>query len=73
MTETSPTGLHRTAAARMLFPGEPNAARRTDYKLGWCLLCLFICLSRAPAEGVRHFVLFNRDRERIADAAFLGT
>ena len=42
-------------------------------RFGWCVLCLFLCLGRATAEGVHHFVFFNRDRERIADAAFLGS
>jgi hypothetical protein len=27
----------------------------------------------ATAEGVHHYAFFNRDRERISDAAFLGT
>src|SRR5438477_10054394 len=41
------------------------------------LLCriffIFACLSDAIADGVHHYVFFNRDRERISDAAFLGT
>src|SRR5438477_1054683 len=41
------------------------------------LLCriffIFACLSDAIADGVHHYVFFNRDRERISDAAFLET
>ena len=55
------------------WPYGVNAAMRIIARFGWCILCLFLCAGRATAEGVRHFVFFNRDRERIADAAFLGT
>src|SRR5438477_9445677 len=41
------------------------------------LLCriffIFACLSDAIADGVHHYVFFNRDRERISDAVFLET
>src|SRR5258706_16134939 len=36
------------------------------------LLCIFACNSVARAGGVHHYVFFNRDRERISEAAFLG-
>ena len=42
-------------------------------KLGCCMLVSLICCARASGEGPRHYVFFNRDRERIADAAFLNT
>ena len=42
-------------------------------KIGWCGLSIFICCGSATAEGVRHYVFFNRDREKISDAAFLNT
>jgi hypothetical protein len=32
-----------------------------------------ICCARAGGEGPHHYVFFNKDRERISDAAFLGT
>ncbi len=42
-------------------------------KLGFCLLVSLTCCARAGAEGLHHYVFFNRDRERISDAAFLST
>lgn len=42
-------------------------------RLGGCVLSLLTCGGGALAAGVHHYVFFNRDRERIADAAFLGT
>lgn len=42
-------------------------------KLGWRIfLSLAFCAS-ASGEGPHHYVFFNRDRERISDAAFLET
>jgi hypothetical protein len=46
---------------------------KTLAKPGWCVfLALTWCLG-ARADGVHHYVFFNRDRERISDAAFLET
>jgi len=47
-------------------------------KLAWCALLLLTCLgsevaAQVAAQGVRHYVYFNRDRARIADPAFLQT
>jgi len=36
------------------------------------LVSLALCV-HASAKGLHHYVFFNRDRERISDAAFLGT
>ena len=40
--------------------------------LCWCF-CLLICVDGIAAQGTHHYVFFNRDRERIRDAAFLET
>src|SRR6267143_5752274 len=42
-------------------------------KLGWCMFLSLICCAGASGEGPHHHVFFNRDRERISDAAFLET
>jgi hypothetical protein len=42
-------------------------------KLSCCLLVSLTCCTGASGEGPHHYVFFNRDRERISDAAFLGT
>jgi hypothetical protein len=39
---------------------------------GCCLVAILTCAAGARAAGVHHYVFFNRDRERIADAAFLS-
>ena len=41
--------------------------------LGWGLLLLWTVSQSRAAEGVHHYVFLNRDRERIADTAFLQT
>jgi hypothetical protein len=46
-----------------------NAVR----ELSWCGLFLLICCDSVVAGGVHHYVFFNRDRERISDAAFVKT
>lgn len=38
-----------------------------------CVLCVLLGSGHVSAEGVHHYVFFNRDRERIADTAFLKT
>ena len=50
-----------------------NSGMSVIAKLGCCMLVSLICCARASAEGPRHYVFFNRDRERISDAAFLST
>jgi hypothetical protein len=35
--------------------------------------CILVCCGSAAAGGLHHYVFFNRDRERITDASFLGT
>jgi hypothetical protein len=42
-------------------------------KLGWCTFLSLICCAGTSGEEVRHYVFFNRDRERISDAVFLRT
>jgi hypothetical protein len=42
-------------------------------KLCWLMFLGMICGAGASGEGVRHYVFFNRDRQRISDAAFLRT
>jgi hypothetical protein len=42
-------------------------------KWGWCLFVSLACCAGASGEGPYHYVFFNRDRERISDAAFLDT
>lgn len=42
-------------------------------RMRWCFLSLMIACWNAPAGGVRHYVFFGQDREKISDAAFLGT
>jgi hypothetical protein len=41
-------------------------------KLGCCVLVSLVCCARAGA-GLRHYVFFSQDRERISDTAFLDT
>jgi hypothetical protein len=42
-------------------------------KLGWSLLLSFTLCAIANGEGPKHYVFFNRDRERISEATFLDT
>src|SRR2546430_14597820 len=42
-------------------------------KIRWCVLFISICCGSATAEGVHHYVFFNRDREKISDPEFLNT
>jgi len=42
-------------------------------RFGWCIVSLLTCHGGASDDGVRHYVFFNRDRQRISDTAFLGT
>src|SRR5437660_9554331 len=48
-------------------------AMKIVLKIDWCVLFILIWCGSATAQGVHHYVFFNRDRERISDAAFLGT
>jgi hypothetical protein len=40
--------------------------------LKWCLLFLSCCCGGA-AEGLHHYVFFNRERERVSDSLFIET
>ena len=42
-------------------------------KLCCGLLFFLVCSSIATAEGIHHYVFFNRDRERISEPTFLET
>src|SRR5262245_31979968 len=42
-------------------------------KLVRALLFIFTCFGGASADGLHHYVFFNRDRERRSDAVFVGT
>jgi hypothetical protein len=42
-------------------------------KLRLCGLFILTCSCGAFAEGVHHYVFFNRDREKISDPAFVNT
>jgi hypothetical protein len=46
---------------------------RAFVQWGCCLVTIFHYAACASAADVHHYVFFNRDRERIADAAFLST
>ena len=50
-----------------------NSAMSVITRLGCCMFVSLTCCARASGEGPRHYVFFNRDRERISDAAFLST
>lgn len=41
--------------------------------LRWFLLAVLIACWNVPGAEVRHYVFFGSDRERVSDAAFLGT
>ena len=45
---------------------------RTLAQLGLVLVAMFACAAGSRAAEVHHYVFFNRDRERIADATFLS-
>jgi hypothetical protein len=42
-------------------------------KLGWCMLVSLACCAGVSGASPRHYVFFNRDRERISETTFLGT
>src|SRR6266566_4812218 len=50
-----------------------NSSMSAVAGLGGCILSILTCYRGASAAEPRHYVFFNRDRERISDAAFLGT
>ena len=52
---------------------EMHSGLRAVAKSGWCLLVSLTCCAGASGKGPRHYVFFNRDREKISDAAFLQT
>jgi hypothetical protein len=45
---------------------------KTLSPLSWCLI-LLSCCSGGAAEGLHHYVFFNRERERISDPLFIET
>jgi len=49
-----------------------NSGMGAVAKLGWSMFVSLTCYAGANGERPHHYVFFNRDRERIADAAFLG-
>ena len=53
--------------------GQYDAIMNAAAKLSCCISLSFVCCTEANGAGVRHYVFFNGDRERISDAAFLGT
>jgi hypothetical protein len=52
---------------------EMNSITSAVARLGGCLLSIFTCCTGVSAAQPHHYVFFNRDRQRISDAAFLGT
>src|SRR2546427_12978372 len=50
-----------------------NSTMSAAARLGCCILSILTCYRGASAAEPHHYVFFNRDRQRISDAAFLGT
>ncbi len=50
-----------------------NPGRSIIARLVCCTLAALTWCTAASGEGPHHYVFFNRDRERISDAAFLST
>ena len=50
-----------------------KTCRGTLPALGWCAFLLLTCVGTSRAREVHHYVFFNRERERIAESAFLET
>jgi hypothetical protein len=46
---------------------------RAWVQLAFCFLAILTCTAGACGTNVHHYVFFNRDRQRIADATFLST
>lgn len=46
---------------------------RAVTKLCWCVVISLGCFEGVNGASPRHYVFFNRDRERISEAAFLNT
>src|SRR6185295_8300697 len=63
----APVARHHRSPSRQASPST-NIVRR----LGLCGLFILICGGNV-AQGAHHYVFFNRDRERISDAAFVNT
>jgi len=40
-------------------------------RLTFYIISILLCFGRVWAEGIHHYVFFNRDRERISEASFL--
>ena len=52
---------------------EINCSMRTPAQLGCWFIVILTCAAGVSAGEVHHYVFFNRDRERIAEAAFLSS
>ena len=50
-----------------------NSTMSAAARLGCCILSILTCYRGASAAEPHHYVFFNRDRQRISDAAFLET
>src|SRR5216117_3614099 len=50
-----------------------NSIMSAAARLGCCILSILTCYRGASAAEPHHYVFFNRDRQRISDAAFLET
>jgi hypothetical protein len=50
-----------------------NFTMRMPAQFGCCFFATLTCAAGVGAGEVHHYVFFNRDRERIADAAFLNS
>jgi hypothetical protein len=53
-------------------PFELNSAMRALAQLGLGFVAILTCAAGPNAADVHHYVFFNRERERIADATFLS-
>src|SRR3974390_2270935 len=54
-------------------PFQMNSSVNFVAKLGGCALVSLGCCAGVSGASPHHYVFFNRDRERISEATFLGT
>ena len=66
-------GLIHTNGGRMKSKVAGIPRLRATLKLGSFLFTSFLLCTASTGAGPRHYVFFNRDRERISEAAFLET
>jgi len=52
---------------------EMNSIMSAVARLGCCMLSILTCCQGVSVAAPHHYVFFNRDRQRISDAAFLET